>query len=110
MARDRNRALESMHRLLEDGEATHKLMASIAWQLRQMLVVQDLTARGLSEREANLRMPPQVQRNIKELVSRTQVRPSALLEELAATGRGMNSSRAGDRRIFEAFVLRLTTL
>lgn len=110
MARDRNRALESMHRLLEDGEATHKLMASIAWQLRQMLVVQDVIARGLSEREANLRMPPNVLRSIKELVSKTQIRPSVLLEELAATSRAMNSSRAGDRRIFEALVLRLTVL
>jgi hypothetical protein len=55
-------------------------------------------------------MPPNVMRSIKELVSKTQVRPSVLLEELAATSRAMNSSRAGDRRIFEALVLRLTVL
>lgn len=110
MARDRSKALDSLHKLLEDGEAPHKLLASVAWQLRQMLVVQDLQSRGISEREANLRVNPNVLRSIKELVAKSPVRPSVLLEELAATNRAMNSSRAGDRRIFEGLVLRLAVL
>lgn len=110
VARDRNRALEALQRLLDDGEAPHKLLASVVWQLRQLLVVQDCTARGISEREANLRIHPGVLRSIKETITKAPVRPSTLLEELASTNRAMNSSRAGDRRVFEGLVLRLTVL
>ncbi len=107
VSRDTDRALETLHRLLEDGEAPHKLLGSVAWQLRQVLLLQDAARRGLSEREANVRMPPHKLRLIREQVAKRPVSPSALLEELAAVNRAMNSSRAGDRRIFEAFVLRL---
>ena len=44
---------------------------------------------------------------IREVVAKRPVSPSAMLEELAAVNRAMNYSRAGDRRIFEGFVLRL---
>lgn len=110
VTRDRDRALETLHRLLEDGEAPHKLLGSVAWQLRQVLLLQDATRRGLSEREVNVRMPPQKIRAVREFVSKRPISPSVLLEELAAVNRAMNSSRAGDRRVFEALVLRLTGL
>lgn len=107
VAKDLDRGLETLHRLLEDGEAPHKLLGSVAWQLRQVLALQDAIRRGLSERDANVRMPPQKLRVLREQIQKRPVSPSAILEELAAVNRGMNSSRAGDRRIFEAFVLRL---
>lgn len=107
VARDMDRGLATLHHLLEDGEAPHKLLASVAWQLRQVLALQDALRRGLSEREANVRMPPQKLRVLREQVQKRPVSPSAVLEELAAVNRAMNSSRAGDRRIFEAFILRL---
>lgn len=110
VSRNRDGALEALHRLLEDGEASHKLLASIAWQLRQVLLLQDAQRRGISDRDANVRMPPQKIRAARELVARRPISPSALLEELAAANQGMNSSRAGDRRVFEALVLRLTGL
>lgn len=110
VTRDRDRALATLHRLLEDGEAPHKLLGSVAWQLRQVLVLQDAQRRGIPEREANVRMPPQKVRAVRELVARRPVSPSALLEEIAAVNRQMNSSRAGDRRVFEALILRLTEL
>lgn len=107
VSRDLDRGLATLHHLLEDGEAPHRLLASVAWQLRQVLALQDALRRGMSEREANVRMPPQKLRALKELVQKRPVSPSAVLEELAAVNRAMNSSRAGDRRVFEAFVLRL---
>jgi DNA polymerase-3 subunit delta len=107
VTRDKDTALSTLHRLLEDGEAPHKLLGSVAWQLRQVLLVQDVVRRGLSERDAGIRMPPQKLRALREVVTRRPVSPSALLEELARVNRGMNSSRAGDRRILEGFVLRL---
>lgn len=110
VTRDRDRALETLHRLLEDGEAPHKLLGSVAWQLRQVLLLQDAQRRGLSDREVNVRMPPQKLRAVREMIARRPLSPSAILEEIATVNRAMNSSRAGDRRVFEALVLRLTGL
>jgi DNA polymerase-3 subunit delta len=107
VTRDKDTALSTLQRLLEDGEAPHKLLGSVAWQLRQVLLVQDVVRRGLSEREAGIRMPPQKLRTLREVVTKRPVSPSALLEELARVNRRMNSSRAGDRRVLEGFVLRL---
>lgn len=110
VTRDRDRALGTLHRLLEDGEPPHRLLAMVAWQLRQVLAIQDVVKRGLSDREANVRLPPQKVRAIRDSVGRRPLSPSATLEELAAVNRAMNSSRAGDRRVVEAWILRLVAL
>ncbi len=107
VAADANGALAELHRLLEEGEAPHRLMANIAWQLRQVLLVQDAARRHLPDRESGVRMPPFKLRAVRERVERRPVSPSAWLEALATAARRMNSSRAGDRRVIEAFVLGL---
>ena len=106
VSRDRDKALATLHRLLEDGEPSHKLFGSVAWQLRQVLLVQDATRRGTGT--GGVRMPPQKLRAVQAMVQKRPISPSQMLEELAKANHGMNSSRAGDRRIFEALVLRLT--
>ncbi len=110
VARDADTALSIMHRQLEDGEEALKLMGSLVWQLRQVLLVQDAARRGLNERDAGVRMPPQKARQVREMVSRRPISPSAMLDEIATVERAMKSSRAGSRRVFERFVLRLTLL
>ncbi len=107
VGRDRAAALAVLHQLLEDGEAPHKLLANIAWQLRQVLALQDASRRGIPEREAGVRMPPQKLRAVRDLLARRPLSPSAVLEELAALNHAMNSSRTGDRRQMEAWLLRL---
>lgn len=110
IARDRSRALETLHRLLEDGEPPHKLLGGIAWQLRQVLTLQDGMKRGIPEAQMGLRMHPRAAASIRALVQKRAVSPSAILDEIATVNRAMNSSRAGDRRVFEAWVVRLTEL
>ncbi len=110
VGRNRNKALEALHRLLEDGEPSHRLLASVSWQIRQLLTLQDVIRRGLNERDANLRMNPAVARAMAETLKHVTLSPSGLLEEIAAANRLMNFSRAGDRRVFEGLVLRLTCL
>lgn len=110
IARDRNKALEALHRLLEDGEPPHKLLHGIAWQLRQVLTLQDGMRRGLSEGQMGLRLHPRTASAVKALIQKRPVSPSAMLDEIANVNRAMNSSRAGDRRVFEAWVVRLTEL
>ena len=107
VAQDANAALAELHRLLEGGEAPHRLMANIAWQLRQVLLVQDAQRRHLPDKESGVRMPPFKLRAVRERVERRPISPSAWLEALATAARRMNSSRAGDRRVIEAFVLGL---
>ncbi len=107
VAGNRDAAICALHRLLEGGEAPHRLMASVAWQLRQVLLLQDAAARRIPEREAGVKMPPFKLAAVREMVERRPVSPSAWLEALAVAGRRMNSSRAGDRRVLEAFVLGL---
>lgn len=110
VGRNRAAALEAMHRLLEDGEAPHRLMVNVTWQIRQMLILQDVIHRNLPERDAGLRMPPNVARAMRETLQKVTLSPASIMEELAVANRRMNSSRAGDRRTFEALVLRLTVL
>lgn len=107
VAGNRDAALCALHRLLEEGEAPHRLMASIAWQLRQVLLVQDAVRRRIPEREAGVKMPPFKLAAVRAMVEKRPVSPSAWLESLAVAGRRMNSARAGDRRVLEAFVLGL---
>jgi DNA polymerase-3 subunit delta len=107
VAGNRDAALCALHRLLEDGEAPHRLMSNVAWQLRQVLLVQDAARRRIPEREAGVRMPPFKMAAVRAMVEKQPVSPSAWLEALAVAGRRMNSARAGDRRVLEDFVLGL---
>lgn len=110
VARDTDRALATLHRLLEDGEPGLKLLGTVVWQLRQVLALQDTVKRGLPEREAGVRMPPQKLRQVRDRIEKRPLSPSAVLNEIAAVNRAMNSSRAGDRRVLEAWLLRLLVL
>lgn len=107
VAGDRAAALEHLHRLLEDGEPPHKLMATVAWQLRQVLLLQGAIQQGTSERDAGVRMRPDTARAVRDMLRRRPVSPSGVLETLARCSQRMNRSRAGDRRIFEGLVLEL---
>ena len=40
IARDRDKTLGALHRLLEEGEAPHKLLSNVTWQIRQLLSLQ----------------------------------------------------------------------
>jgi DNA polymerase III subunit delta len=107
VAGNRDAAMCALHRLLEGGEAPHRLMASVAWQLRQVLLVQDAYRRRIPEREAGVKMPPFKLAAVRAMVEKRPISPSGWLEALAVAGRRMNSARAGDRRVLEAFVLGL---
>jgi DNA polymerase III subunit delta len=108
LRRDANQALAVTHRLLEEGESTHKLLGMITWQFRQLLTLQDCLRRGLSERDAGVRMPPAKVREAREQLRRRPLGSSAVLDRLAACNRDLNRARAGDRRVFEALVLDLS--
>lgn len=107
VAADKNAALCELHRLLEDGEAPHRLLATIAFQLRQILLVQDAVRRKLPDRDSGVRMPGFKLSAIRAACERRNFSPSGWLEEIALANQRMNSSRSGDRRVVEALVMRL---
>ena len=112
VSRDRNRGLAVAHRMLEEAPPTdrvsYRLLALIAWQLRQLMELQVSVQRGGPLPKSWQRVPSSKLRAARELVSRSPMRPAEVFEALANANRQFNRSRAGDRRVFEALIMELT--
>ena len=106
--RDPDRALSSLHRLLEQGSSSeaHRLISMVAWQIRQLLAVQAAMHGSGGE---GVRMPGWKRRKVEEALRRNPLDPAKTLERLARANQDMNSHRAGSRRILEGLVLELVT-
>lgn len=102
-----DRALETAHRLMEDGEPPHKLLSMVAWQFRQLLRLQDALRSGRSASDAGVRMRYGKLRAAEQALRRRPLDGVRVLETLTAANQAMNSHRAGHRRIFEGLVLEL---
>lgn len=102
-------ALPALHRLLAAGEAPHRLVALILWQLRTVLRYADLVRRRAPEAELRaLRLRPEVAGPVREEVQRGGLLASGVLDRVARASRQMNRARAGADRVLEALVLELT--
>lgn len=108
LARDADRGLASLHRLLEDGEPSHRLLAMVAWQVRQLLELQDSLVNNTAEPASWARMPQAKKAAARQALQQRPLSPSRLLAALARANREMNRSPAGDRRIFEGLIMELT--
>lgn len=107
--RDAEIAIPALHRLLDSGDASHRLLGLVLWQLRQALQIVELQAAGRGEYEilnAVKGQPAQIRR-ILATIGKNPPSTAAVLERVARANRLMNSHRAGDRRIFEGLVLDL---
>jgi DNA polymerase III delta subunit len=105
--KDANQALAVSHRLLETGEAPHRLMAMITWQIRQLVTLQACVQQGRSPQDAGIRMPGRKMSAATEALRRWPIDPTRIFDTLAAANRSLNRSRAGDRRVFEGLLLEL---
>jgi DNA polymerase III delta subunit len=110
-ARDPDQALTSLHRLLEDGEAAHRLLAMITWQLRTVLQVAAMVRAGKSDdaivRATRIRYDSY--RRVRSALERGYPGAADTLERIATANRSMNRHRAGSRRVLEELVLDLCT-
>lgn len=109
LARDADRGLAAAHRLLEEGEPSHRLLSMVTWQIRQLLELQDSLLAGAPEPASLARMPFTKKAEARRALQQRPLSASRVLGALARANREMNRSPAGDRRIFEALVLELTT-
>jgi DNA polymerase-3 subunit delta len=102
-----DKALSTTHRLLESGEAPHRLASMIAWQLRQLIQLQSVLRVGGDPRKAGIRMNARKARSAESALRQNPLQTAQVLETLAAANEKMNSSRVGDRRVLEGLVLNL---
>jgi DNA polymerase III delta subunit len=108
VSRNANVALAVAHRMLEMGESPHRLLAMVNWQMRQLITLQDCMHTGRSTRDAGLKMSGRKMDAARNMLHRRPIDAPRLLADLATANEGFNSSRAGDRRVFEGLLLRLT--
>ena len=106
--RNTDKALAATHRLLEGGVPPHVLSVSIANQLRNLLALQAVLRRNENPRDAKLDIKEWKLRSAEAALRRSPLSTTQVLETLAAANEKMNSSRAGDRRVLEGLVLKLT--
>lgn len=109
LAHDADRGLAAMHRLLEDGEPSHRLLAMVSWQIRQLLELQDALSGDAPESPALARMNYKKKAEARRALQQRPLSAARVLGALARANREMNRSPAGDHRIFEALVMELTT-
>jgi DNA polymerase-3 subunit delta len=107
--RDPDRALAALHRLLAEGEAPHKLLGLVLWQLRSVLRAAELIRAGRSDWDVRneTRVRDDVLRAVKAEVSQQPLGAAAILTRVARAARTMNRARAGDDLTLEALVLDL---
>ena len=107
--RDPDRALAVAHRMLDTGEASHRLIAMIAWQMRQLITLQDCMSRRVSPKSAGIRMPHRKLELAQSAIRSRPIDGARMLNRIAAANSNLNRSRAGDRRVFEGLLMSLTT-
>ena len=105
---DADRALAVAHRMLDTGESSHRLIAMIAWQMRQLITLQDCMRRRVSPKDAGIRMPRRKLESAQAALRNRPIDPARMLDQIAEANGALNRSRAGDRRIFEGLLLKLT--
>jgi len=107
LSRNVDRALAASHRMLEEGQASHRLLSTVTWQFRQLLELQEAMQRGRGLPGRWAKMPSRKLRDAQSLLQRRPLKPDVVLGALSEANHQFNRSRAGDRRVFEALILRL---
>jgi DNA polymerase-3 subunit delta len=106
--RDADKALSVAHRMMDTGESVHRLIAMIAWQMRQLITLQDCMNRRINPRDAGVRMPRHKLEAAENAIRRRPIHAAQMMNQIAAANGDLNRSRAGDRRVFEGLLLKLT--
>ncbi len=105
--RNVDKALVTTHRLLGSGEPAHKIIAMIAWQIRQLLQLQEALRNGRDPKSAGVRMPSRKMRAATASLRQRPISALNLLGSIAQANERMNSWRTGQDRILEGLVLAL---
>lgn len=112
-ARDVDAALGVLQRVFDeeggDG-AAHRLLAQVAWKVRQLLELQSwmrASPRPASPPASWARENPQRRRRIEELLTRRPMDPVRVMASLARTNQRFHRSGPSSQHVFESLVLEL---
>jgi len=100
-------AMAIAHRLLEEGHAPARILPLVAWQVRQLIQLQDCLRRRADPYDEGIRMPRAKMQAARRSLQRHPLRGERTLELLADATLRMRTSKAGERHVFEALVLAL---
>jgi len=105
--RDPDLALAALHRLLQSGEAPHRLMGLIAWQVRTIVRVGELVRRRMPDDaiRSETRARSELVRAVRANLEAGGPGAAVWLEGLALGASRLNRARAGADRELEALVL-----
>ena len=111
VARDSGRAMAACERLLGGGGAqrsTHQLLSMVAWQMRDLLQLQEALRAGAPPPGRWRRMPARKLRAASDTLRRRPVDPARVTAQLARANRALNRSKASDQHVFEGLILAMT--
>ena len=94
--------------MLDTGESVHRLLAMIAWQMRQLITLQDCMRRRMNPKDAGIRMPRFKLEAAERALRNRPISSARMMGDIASANADLNRSRAGDRRVFEGLLLKLT--
>jgi len=106
--RDTDKAMAAAHRMLEEGQASHRLLSTVTWQFRQILELQDDLRNNRPPGGSWSRAPSRKLQAAQQLLRKRPLSASRVLRSLTNANQAFNRSRAGDRRVFESLILELT--
>lgn len=109
VSKNSNDALSALYRMLDNGEAPHRILGSVTWEFRKLSELQDSMRLSTSMPASWSKTPVKALRKAQQLLNKKPVNISSILSALVSANRQFNSSKAGDRRHLEALVLKLCT-
>jgi DNA polymerase-3 subunit delta len=113
IARDPDRGLCAAFRMLENsgtgGDASHRLLAMISWQVRQLLRLQTAIRSGEDVPAEWRRVPRRKLEMARKELTKRPLDPARIFGAISHANHQLNRSKAGSRRVFESLVLTLTT-
>ena len=109
VSKNPNDAMSALYRMLDNGEAPHRILGSVTWEFRKLSELQDSMKLRTALPASWSKTPSRALRNAQQLLQQKPVNISRILGALVSANRQFNSSKAGDRRHLEALVLKLCT-
>ena len=111
VARDPKRAMAACERLLGGGNtsrSTHQLLSMVAWQMRDLLALQEAVRAGTKPPGRWSRVPRGKLRAATDTLRRRPIDPARVTRQLAYANRALNRARASDQFVFEGLILEMT--
>ncbi len=109
---EQGRAMAACHRLvgmMGASHSTHQLISTVAWQLRDLLQLQEALRAHKPPPGRWARMPSSKVERAAASLRRHPLDPARTTAAVARANLQLNRSRAGDIRVFEGLVLELTS-